>query len=161
MVDRHVVHLGEGEAEQPAGGVEGRLDHLLELQVRLQLGLVEIEEPLPHLLGVVPPVGSGEAVVAAFLRDEGLEVGGFARRSRPAPRPNGLQQPRDRFRRLGHLVGEAEMGVGRVAEELRRLGAKLRDLGDDFSVIAVAAASHRGRSTPRTPSREDRGGSRR
>ena len=140
MVDGNVVDLSEGDAEQTAGGIERRLDHFLQLQVRLQFRFVEVEEPLPHLLGIVPPVGRREAMVAALFGDECLEVGGLARRPRPAARPNGLEQSRDRFRRLRHLVGEAEVGVGRVAEELRRLGAELRDLGDDLPVVAVAAA---------------------
>ena len=56
VVDRDVVELLEGEAEQPARRVEGRRDHLVELQIGLQLGLVEIEPALAHLFGIVAPV---------------------------------------------------------------------------------------------------------
>src|ERR1039458_9079473 len=37
VIERHADRR-EGQAEQPAGGLEGGLDHLVELEVRLDLG---------------------------------------------------------------------------------------------------------------------------
>ena len=77
--------LVEGQAEQPAGGVERRLDHLLELQVRLDLRLVEIELRLAAPLGVVAPVPGGELEVAAFRLHDRLQRVLLAQRLRRAP----------------------------------------------------------------------------
>ena len=64
VIERDVVDPGEAQPEEAGGGVEGGLDHLVELEIGLELGLVEIEAALAELLGVVAPVGRGEVVVA-------------------------------------------------------------------------------------------------
>src|SRR6185437_17155247 len=74
-------HLGGGErqAKEPTRGLEGRLDHALELEERLDLGLVQIELGLAALLGVIAPVVSREGEIAALLRDhllQGIALGG-------------------------------------------------------------------------------------
>jgi len=56
MIDRQVVALGEGNAEQAPGSVERGLNHIVEDEVRLYFGLVEVVFGLPDLLGVVAPI---------------------------------------------------------------------------------------------------------
>ena len=56
MVDRQVRAGGKGQAEQTPGGVERRRDHVVEDEVGLHLGLVEIVSGAADLLGVVAPV---------------------------------------------------------------------------------------------------------
>ena len=61
------------ETEQAMRGVERRVDHLLELEVGHDLGLVEIVALLAQLLGVVAPVPGGEFEIAAFFGDHVLQ----------------------------------------------------------------------------------------
>src|SRR5262249_59700761 len=64
--DRDVLALGEGDPEQAGGAVESRLDHVVEHEVRLDRGVVEIGAALPQDLGGVapiPPRGSGGAAL--------------------------------------------------------------------------------------------------
>src|SRR6516164_2435416 len=56
MVDRDVLTLDEGEAKQAAGGIERSADHVVEHEIWLELGLVEIVLGLTDFLGVVAPV---------------------------------------------------------------------------------------------------------
>src|SRR6516165_12139237 len=56
MIDRQVAALGESDAEQAPGGIEGSLHHIVEDEVRLYFGLVEVVLGLPDLLGVVAPI---------------------------------------------------------------------------------------------------------
>ena len=61
MPDRDVLALGEGDPEQAGGAVEGGLDHVVEHQIGLDRGVVEIGAALAQDLGVVAPVPRGEA----------------------------------------------------------------------------------------------------
>ena len=92
MVDGHAVQLVEAQAEQAARRVEGRLDHLVELQIRLDLRLVEGVLALPQLFGVVAPVPRLEREVAAFLADERLQGVGFRFGARPRRLPHLLEE---------------------------------------------------------------------
>ena len=42
MPDRDVLALGESNPEQPGGAVEGGVDHVVEHQIRLDRGVVEL-----------------------------------------------------------------------------------------------------------------------
>src|ERR1700686_3613472 len=53
MPDRNILALAEGDAEQAGGAVEGGVDHVVEHQIRLDRGVVEIGAALPQLFGVV------------------------------------------------------------------------------------------------------------
>ena len=69
MIERH-GDWSESEPEQPAGGFESCLDHLVELEVRLDLGFIEIEPRLAELLRVVAPIVRRQREIAALLRDQ-------------------------------------------------------------------------------------------
>ena len=57
LIDGKVVALLEGEAVELVRGVEDAvLEHVVQLEVRLDLGLVQIVFRLAHLLGVELPV---------------------------------------------------------------------------------------------------------
>ena len=86
VIERHVDGR-EGEPEQPPRGLEGGLDHLVELEVWLDLGLVQVVARLAQLLGVVAPVPRRQGEVAALLRNHLLQRvalgGGFGARAAP------------------------------------------------------------------------------
>src|SRR5262245_50947338 len=72
MIERNADRL-ERETEQAAGSLESGLDYLLKLEIRLDLGLVEIELRLAQLLRVITPVVCSQCEVAPLLRDQGLQ----------------------------------------------------------------------------------------
>ena len=67
MIDSNVTALGEGDAEQPTGGVECCLHHIVEDEVWLHLSLVEIVLGLPDFLGIVAPVPGFDRLVQPFF----------------------------------------------------------------------------------------------
>ena len=62
----------EGKSEEPVGGLKCRLDHIVELEIRLDLGLVEIVTRLSELFRVVAPVVRCEREVPAFFGNHRL-----------------------------------------------------------------------------------------
>src|SRR3984893_5991617 len=73
MIDRESGALGESQAEQPARGVECRPHHVVEHEIRLDVGLVEVASGFPDLLRVVPPVPGLDRLVETFLAGYRLE----------------------------------------------------------------------------------------
>src|SRR5215217_9679152 len=100
MVARRVADLGEVEPEEPPGGVEGRLDDALELEVRLDLGLVEVVLAAAQLLGVVAPVPRRELEIPALLPQQLLQGVALAPGTRHRRRPDIAQKLERRLRRL-------------------------------------------------------------
>ncbi len=139
VVARQVVALGEGEAEQAAGRVEGGLDHAVELQVGLDLSFVEVVLGLAHLLGVVAPVPGLDVDVLAFGTGELAEKIALAVGALGGGGPDLVEQRADGVRRLGHGVVEAEGREGSEAEQAGALGAELDGLGGDGAVVVVVA----------------------
>ena len=139
MPDRNVPPLGEGNAEQAGGAVEGGLDHVIERQIRLDRGVVEIGAALPELLGVVAPVPRGEREIAALLRDQRLQLVAVGQRPGPGRLPDPLQEAAHGFRRLGHGILQPIGGIGRKAEQLGAFLAQREDLDDDGGVVVVVA----------------------
>ena len=74
MPDRNILALGEGQAEQAGGAVEGGIDHVVERQIGLDRGVVEIGPDLPQLFGVVAPVPRRQREIAALLGHQRLQV---------------------------------------------------------------------------------------
>ena len=142
MPDRH-VGAGEGQAEQAARRIEGGLDHAVEVEKGLDLGLVELAQPVPQLLGVVAPVPGLELEVAAFLLDQRLHGVAIGERARARRGPHRVEELPRRLRRLRHRVVEPVMGEVGIAEEPRPLGAEPHHLGDESLVVgrpAIVAA---------------------
>ena len=124
MIARRVPDLGEVEPEEPPGGVEGRLDDALELEVGLDLGLVEVVLAAAQLLGVVAPVPRREREIAALLPHQLLQGVALAPGARHRRRPDIAQKLERRLRRLRHGVGELVGGEALIAHEPRPLGAQ-------------------------------------
>ncbi len=138
VIERHVDRL-EGQPEQPPRGLEGRLDHLVELEVRLDLGLIEIVFRLAQLLGVIAPVPRRQREVAALFRHQVLQGVAFATGLGAGAAPDFVEQAARRGRGLGHLVVEPVVGEAGEAEQPGALAAQQHHLGDQGAVVGGAA----------------------
>ncbi len=138
MIKRDVLSLGEGHAEQAVCDVESRLDHFVELQIRLDLALVEIEQRLAPFLRVIAPIPRREGEIAALLGGDRLQRLGFAQRLRARRRPDRMQEIERGARRLRHRVVEPEMRVALEAEQRRGLGAQAHGFGGDGAIVGGA-----------------------
>ena len=118
---------------------EGRLDHLVELEVWLDLGLVEIVARLPQFLGVVAPIPGREREITALLRNHALERIAFGRCLQARTAPNFIEQLARCCRRLGHLIVEPVIGEVRKAEQLRALVAQRHHFSDQCAVVGRSA----------------------
>ena len=139
MPDRNVLALMEGDAEQARRAVERGSDHVVEGEIGLDRGVVEVGALAAQLLGVVAPVPRREGEVAALLRDQRLQRVAIGQRPRPCRAPDPLQQVADRLRRPGHGVLEAIGGEGRIAEQPRAFLPQRQDF-DDGGVVVVGVA---------------------
>ena len=137
----------EADAVKLVGRVEHAvLQHVLHLQVRLELRFVEVELGLAHLFGVVSPVPGLElerrfTLGLLLAVDHRLQVGGFLPCVGHGRWRQLAEHPVDVGRRLGGFVGQHEVGPGVVAEQLGLLGAQLGHLGDDRGVVPLVAAA--------------------
>ena len=122
------------------GGVERRRDHVVELQVRLDVRLVEIMARLAHLLGVIAPVPGGELEIPAFRIDRRLQRIALSKGTGLCRRPDLVEQAARGGWRLRHRVGKPVFRVARVAEQLRLLGPQRHDFGDDAGIVVHLAA---------------------
>ena len=68
VIDRQIRPFEEIQAEEAPRGVEGRLDHVVEDEIRLQFGFVEIVLGLSHLLGIIAPVPRLDRLVHPLVR---------------------------------------------------------------------------------------------
>jgi hypothetical protein len=116
----------EGHAEQAGGDIESRRDHVVQRQVGLDRGIVEIGAALAQLLGVVAPVPGGELEVAALLRDERLQGVAVRHGAGTGRFPDPLQKAAHGFRRLGHGILQPVGGKARIAEIFARSSRSLR-----------------------------------
>ena len=148
MPDRDILALGKGDAEQPVRAVEGGLDHVVEREIRLDRGIVEIGAALPQLFGVVAPVPWRQREIAALLRHQRLQ--GVAIAPAPARGRASRPAPTGRARLRGVLAIEILQpvgGEGREAQQLRALLAQPQNLDNGGVVvvgIAVVAARDKG-----------------
>ena len=143
MPDRDIPALGEADAEQAGGAVESRLDHVVEREIGLDRGVVEIGPALPQLFGVVAPVPWRQREIAALLRHQRLQVVAVPERPGPRRLPDPLQQAAHGLRRLGHGILQPIGGEGRIAQQLGALLAQLEDLDDDGVVVVALPLSPR------------------
>ena len=142
LVDLHVRVVGahirprlEAHAEEALGAVEQGLDHALQREIGLHLGIVDVVAGLAHLLRPVAPIpGFGLALhaMAAHHRDQGLALP-LGRRQRALP--DLAQQLAHRLLATGHAVGQHVVGVV-VEAVLARLGiAQHQDALDQRPVV--------------------------
>src|SRR6202007_212274 len=73
MIDRYIGALYKAEAEQAARSVERRPYHVVEDEIRLHLGLVEVVSGLTDFLGVIAPVPGRNRLVQPFGARNSLE----------------------------------------------------------------------------------------
>ena len=118
--------------------VEGRLDHVVEREIGLDRGVVEIGAALPQLLGVVAPVPRREREIAALLRDQRLQGVAVGQRPRPRRLPDPLQQAAHRLRRLGHGILQPVGGEGRIAQQLRASPRAARRISTMVALLSLA-----------------------
>ena len=128
----------EGEAEQPAGHVEGGRDHPVELEIRLQLALVDGELPLPPLLGVIAPVPGLQRMIVAALAGQQAERRRIVGRPRLGMLPDLFEQRAHGDRRLGHRVVQLVGRKAVEAEQPRLLGPQPENVGHDLPVVGRA-----------------------
>ena len=149
VVDRDVLALLEAQAVELAGRVEhALLEHVVDLEVGLELGFVEGVLLLAHLVGVEGPVGGLELEVAAFGVDDRLHFGRFLAGVGDGGRGQVGHQLVHRLDGAGGFVLEHVLGVVVVAQQLGAVGAQAGDAGDDAGVVplvAAGAAHQRGR----------------
>ena len=110
--------------------------HAVEREVGLDLRLVEVVARRAHFLAVVAPVPWRELEIVTArprLGDERIALDGCLR---AGGRPDARQQLGDRGRRSSHPVDQRELGVRRVAMEVRELVSQRQDLADDGPVVA-------------------------
>ena len=149
MIQRQVGALLEGQAVKLVGGEEHAvLEHVLHLEVGLELRLVEVEFLLAHLLGVVRPVPGLQLELAAFGLSmmACMSAASFFALATAGRRELG-EHLVDGIRRLRGLVFQHVGGVVGIAQHGRAFGAQLGDGRDDAGVVefvAAAAARDRG-----------------
>src|SRR5580704_10020392 len=147
MIELEVEALAKLKAEQAACGVEGRVDHAVELQIRLELALVEIELGLAPLLREIAPIPGREFEIAALACCNRLQRLFVFPRPSDAGRPHRLQETERRLWRFRHRVGEAVVSISLVAQQPRALGSQTHHFSSDGAIVGRRAIF-----TPRRPS---------
>ena len=138
-IELEVEALGEGKAEQAARDIKGRFDHLLELQIGLELALVEVELDLAPLLGEIAPIPGGDLEVAALAGGDFLQRLLLLAGAGDAGRPNRFEKIERSLGRFRHRVGEAIVRVSLIAEQPRALGPQAHHFGGDLAIVRRAA----------------------
>src|ERR1700722_15386200 len=139
MIELEVEALGKLKAEQAACGVEGRVDHAVELEIRLELALVEVELGLASLFRKIAPIPRREFEIAALACCNRLQLLFVFPRPSDARSPDRLEQIKRRLRRFRHRVGEAVVSISLVAQQPRALSSQTHQFGGDGAIVARAA----------------------
>ena len=149
ILDLEAAHVGvpdgdfgpllESQTPQPAGHVEGRLAHALQLEIGLDCGLVKVVLRGAELFGVEPPVPHGEIDVVAEPVGEGLELVSLHRRPRQGRSPQLLEQVGDLGRRLGHVFLEDIGRVRLIAQQPGALRPHSGDLCGKLPIVGLTA----------------------
>src|SRR3954468_13260770 len=92
MPDGNILALREGDAEQARCAVERGCDHIVEREVRLYRGVVEIGAVEAELFGVEAPVPGRELEIAALRRDQRLHLVAVRERPGTSRFPDPLQK---------------------------------------------------------------------
>ena len=141
VVDRKVVALFESEAVELVRSVEDAiLQHVVELEIGLDLRIVEIVPGFANLLGVEVPVPGLELEAALLGVDHGLDIFRFLAALRSGGGHDRIHKLQRGFGSFGHLVFELPRGKAWEAEQLGLLSTKLRETRDGVArVVGVAA----------------------
>ena len=127
------------EAVELPGHVEHAVDHVVELEVGLDLVLREVVAVLADLLHVVAIVPRLDRDVLAEPAGDRLLVGDLLAHARDRGRPDPHHQRLRALGRARHRVLHAPVGVAGEAEQPGAVGADAHDLGDDrVGVVGIA-----------------------
>ena len=135
MVRRQVGAGFEGQAEQPAGGIERRLRHVFQHEVWLDLGLVEVERGLANFLGVIAPVPGFQGRIGAPVALRLFQQGAFGFGLAPGASPDRLQLSVRRLHRPCHGIVNRKIGIGFVSHQPAQLAPQAKDLGNQRAVV--------------------------
>ena len=153
LLHRNVVPLLEGEPVELVRRIEHAvLEHVVQLEVGLDLRFVQVVLRLAHLLGVELPVPrlEREAAVPAESISAWMSFA-FARRLGRRRRHQRIQKMNRRLRRLGHLVGQIPRRVIRIAQQRGLLRAQLRQPRNRRARVVARRRARRGsRSSQRS-----------
>ena len=149
MIERHIWPQRERHAEELRRDEESRLDHLVQLEERLDLTLVEVEFGDAALLLKIAPVPRLHGIVASTRRRERLQFVLLACRPRLGRFPDRVQEFSRARRRLGHGIGEPIGGVVLESKNPGLLGAKGDRLGGDRTIVGGAACLATLRPSPK------------
>ena len=141
MVARQIVSLFELQTKEAGSAIEGRPDHVVELEIGLQLRLIEIVLCLAHFLRVVAPVPRHDLGIVAAATGFGGQRLAFFAGALNGFAPHRMQEVGDGIRRLRHRVLQAEIGERFEAHEPRILAAQCHGLGDDLAIVGIAGVS--------------------
>ena len=128
VIDRQTGEFLERNAEQAMGRVEGGVDDLVELQIRLQFRLVEVVFFDPDFFRVVAPVPWLDGDVVTAPAGVVRKIGFFSVRFFNAGRPHARQEIPNGFGRLRHAVVQFEMREGIKAKQAGFFGAQRQRL---------------------------------
>jgi hypothetical protein len=130
----------ERDPVELVGGIEDAVgQHLVELEILLQLVAIDCIALLPDLLGVEIPVGRGRLESCALRLRQGDDVRPFLALLGGHRGREPVEEADRRRAVLRHLVVERIIGpVGR-SEQRRLVGAQLRDFADECAgVVGIA-----------------------
>ena len=141
LVNGNVLALFEGEAVELMRSVEDAvLEHVVQLEIGLDLRLVQVVFRLAHLLGVELPIPGLDGEPAMLRVNQGLDVLGFSRSSGRGSRHQRIEKMLRRLRRFCHLIGQVPCRVVGEAEQRGFFGAQLGEPRDNGArVVGVAA----------------------
>jgi len=137
---RSVRDRPEHEAKQPLRREEHPVTEIFQLQVRQDLGLIEVVGRQPHLLGVVAVVPGRDPDAGVLPIGDGLHRGDFLADAGQRRFPHRLHERHRPLRRAGHRMLEPPVGMRRVAEQPRSAGAEHENPRSDGIVVGRAAA---------------------
>ena len=140
LIDRDVLALLEGDAVELVRRIEHAvLEHVVELEVRLDLRIVQVVLRLANLLGVKIPVPRLEREAAVLSVDDRLDVLALARGAGRGERHESVHEIERVLRRFRHLVLELPGRVIGKPEQGRALRAQLREPRHDRArVVRIA-----------------------
>ena len=136
--DRDILALLKTQSEQAVCRRERRRDHVVEGQIGLELGVIEIAAHFAQLLGVVAPVPWRELEVAAFVADQLLQGVAIRKRALARRAPDLFQKLPHRGWRLGHRVVEPIVGKRRDSRAAARVPSRSAIISAMSALLSVS-----------------------
>ena len=141
LIYRDVLALFEADSIQLSRRMEHAvLEHVVQLEVRLDLGVIEIILCLAHLFAVEIPIPRLQREATLLCVDHGLNVLGLACRFSGGDGHQGVHEFKRGLRCFGHLIFQLPRGMAGKAQQLRPLRAKLRQPRNDGPRIVRVTA---------------------